>query len=104
VVDSGLGACLVDQAPAPLRIFGELRWEDFQRDVAPELLVPGAPDDTHPSLADLLDQLVAGERLARLERHAANLAMAGSRNESIPRGEYVRRAVAMSTGTGARQP
>jgi hypothetical protein len=46
----------------PLRISRELGGQDLERDLTPELGVVGAIDDTHPSLAEFIDDAIVGER------------------------------------------
>ena len=43
--------------------------EHLQRDGALELLVLGPADDTHPALADPVEDAEVGEAFAGLERH-----------------------------------
>ena len=52
-------------------VTGELFGEHLDRDVAAELLVPGAIDLAHAAFADELRDLVVGELAASFEGHVA---------------------------------
>jgi hypothetical protein len=58
VAQRGQQLGLALEARQPLGVPGEVLGQDLDRHVAAERRVLGAPDHTHPALADLLDQAV----------------------------------------------
>jgi len=69
MVERRSGTSLTQVAINGLRILGPFFRNELQRDVALEAGVFGLPDDTHPALADLLDQAVVQQLLSGLNRH-----------------------------------
>ena len=61
MLDGG-GACLLNKALLSFFIAGEIAGQKFQGDLASEFCVFGEVNLSHSSLADLLDDLVMGNR------------------------------------------
>ena len=70
VIDRGLGAGLMEQAPTALRVGNQLGREDLQSDLTPELRVLRLPHNSHAALADLLEEAVVGELVVGIEGHS----------------------------------
>jgi hypothetical protein len=63
-----------------LRRRGEPSAEDhLERHLAPEPILPGSPDDSHPAARDLLDQLVSAETARRRPLRCPFLEVHGAR-------------------------
>ncbi len=60
------------EARQPLRILGEGGGQDLDRHLAVERRVDRPPDDTHPALADLVDDAVVQQGLAGLDGHGGD--------------------------------
>ena len=52
MIECGGGARFLFEAVHALRVFGELRWQQLERHLAPELAVFGQVDFTHPACAE----------------------------------------------------
>ncbi len=73
VVQRGQQLGLAFEAGQPLGAVGEDLREQFDRDVAVERRVGGAPDRTHPALTDLLGQLVVQQSSSGFAGHTVSL-------------------------------
>ena len=60
--ERGGGARFLDETLTPVGIGDQIRRQDLERDLAIQFDVEGAVDDAHAAPADLVDDLVAGER------------------------------------------
>ncbi len=69
VVECGERLGFALEARQPLGVLAEARRQDLQRDGAIERRVERLPDDTHPALAELLDEAVVQQVRAGFERH-----------------------------------
>src|SRR5262249_35498710 len=89
MIQRSCGAGLLLEALQPLLVFGEYRWQDFDRHVATEPSVAGAIDFTHPARAKGRDDFVRPEGCARRKTHrfksAVQLTTTVSVAERLPR-------------------
>ena len=61
------------EALQPIGIIQNRRRQDFDRDVAPELVVPGAVDLSHAASAQQADDLVPAQTRSRRQAHGIRL-------------------------------
>jgi len=69
VLKGGRGLRLVDEALLGFLVAGELWGEELERDGAVELEIPGLVDHTHPSPAEVFEDVVVRNRLTNERRH-----------------------------------
>ena len=74
MVERRRGLRFTTEAKSPLLIRRELRLQKLDRHVPVELCVEGLVDVAHPPLADLLEQAVVGDHLARLRHDGGRIA------------------------------
>ena len=79
VLERGSGPRLALEALERLRVPRDVLGKELQSDVAPQARVLGAVDDAHAAAAQLLDDPVAGDRLAD---HRAKTTCSGAAEQS----------------------
>ena len=72
MVDGRQQTTLAIEAGEGVGVGGDIRWQNLQRHVAPELQVTGAIHDAHSTDADDRDDLVVTETAPDIQSHNGN--------------------------------